>query len=224
MRLVLALSAAMLAAPVAEAATTDFTLDFSGDICTTTAGGPMNQTCGNGSRISQDYGDIAGKLDVIHDANRTAAGLQDLFYWGTGYASLDNVAYGTNGGGGLSILFQPEAGHFVTVTGFQIAHYNTNRVANTTVEVIDMAGGSSLFRQAYNPLPKNEVFSFSGSWTSTSGIRINLGPDAWDVGISNITGSVSVIPLPAAGWLLLSALAGLGLAARRRRTATATRA
>ena len=216
MRLVLALSAALLAAPVAQAATTTpFTLDFSGDICTTTTG-----ACTNGSSISQDYGDIAGMLDIIYDANRNTPASDDLRHWGSGYETLANVAYGTNGGGGLSILFQPLAGHVVTITGFDIAPY-ANRSRNTLVQVIDTATDALLVDDDFAPLPTGVVTSFSGTWTSASGIQINLGPDAWDVGISNITGSVSVIPLPAAGWLLLGALAGLGLAARRRRTATA---
>ena len=63
MRLAIALSAVVLAAPVAQAATIN--LDFSGDICTTATG-----ACTNGSPISQDYGDIVGMLDIIYDANR----------------------------------------------------------------------------------------------------------------------------------------------------------
>ena len=108
----------------------------------------------------------------------------------------------------------------MTITGFDIAPY-LNRSRNTLVQVIDTATNALLVNQAWTgekTLPTGTVTSFTGTWTSTSGIQINLGPDAWDVGISNITGSVAVIPLPAAGWLLLGALAGLGVAARRRRT------
>ena len=202
----------VLASPAVSAA---YILDFSGDICTTAAG-----VCANGSSISQDYGDIAGQLDVIYDANRNTATEQELRWWGTGYETLTGVAYGTLGGGGLSILFKPEAGYEVSVTSFDIAPY-ANRVRDTFVEVIDIATNTVLFTQSFNPLPTGMVTTLESlMWTSLAGIQINLGPDSWDIGIDNIHYSVkpadlSEIPLPAAGWLLLSGLGMFGLVRRR---------
>lgn len=221
MRILLAVAATALLAPAVQA--TPIMLDFSGNICTTTAGGPMGATCGNTLRISQDYGDVAGQLDVIYNSNRNTSSLDELRFWGSGYESLDQVAYGTLGGGGLSILFQPLSGYEVTITGFDIAPY-ANRSRDTLVQVIDTATNMFLLDQAFEPLPTGTVTSFSGSWTSAAGIQINLGPDAWDVGISNIVGSVTAlggqgpiapIPLPAAAWLMLGAIGGLGMVARR---------
>lgn len=211
-----AVLALALSSPAAMATT--FTLDFSGNIC----GASGTSACGNGSTIGQNYGDVAGELDVIYDADRDTAGTSNVFHWGGGYETLSNVAYGTNGRGGLSILFQPLTGFQVTLTGFDIAPY-ANRERNTLVQIIDTQTNALLVDETFAPLPTGEVTSFSGIWNSASGIQINLGPDAWDVGISNITGSVtrfeppSAIPLPAAGWLMLAGLGGLA-ALRRRKT------
>ncbi|TGD45200.1 VPLPA-CTERM sorting domain-containing protein [Pseudotabrizicola sediminis] len=220
MRHILAFTLAASLAPMAQAA--PVILDFAGNICG--AGG--DQACAPGAIIGQTYGDIAGQLDVVYDASRSAAGTSNLYYWDAGYETLANVAYGDFGAGGLSILFQPLAGFMVTVFGFDIAPY-ASRVTDTLVQVIDTATNSLLVNQGFTPLPSGEVTQFSGSWTSASGIQINLGPDAWDVGISNISYSVapvgpdtpSPVPLPAAGWLMLAGLGGLGAIARRRRTA-----
>lgn len=207
--------ALLLSSPAAMATT--FTLDFSGNICGITG----TSACGNGSTIGQNYGDIAGQLDVIYDANRNTTTTTNVFHWGTGYETLSNVAYGTNGGGGLSILFQPLAGFQVTLTGFDIAPY-LSRVRDTLVQVIDTQTNALLIDQVFQPLPTGSVTNFSGTWNSASGIQINLGPDAWDVGISNITGSVTPfqspvpIPLPAAGWLMLAGLGGLAAMRRRK--------
>ncbi|WP_103333538.1 VPLPA-CTERM sorting domain-containing protein [Pseudotabrizicola formosa] len=219
MRYALAFTLATCLAPMAQAA--PLILDFSGSIC----GAAADTVCGNGSFIGQSYGDIAGQLDVIYDGSRDNAGLFDVRHWAGGYETLPHVAYGEFVGGGLSILFQPLAGFAVTVSGFEIAPYASS-ISDTLVQVIDTAANTLLVNQSFTPLATGEVTSFNGSWTSASGIQINLGPDAWNVGISNILYSVAAVdpgtppavPLPAAGWMMLAGVGALGALARRRRT------
>jgi hypothetical protein len=214
-----------LAAP---AAATTVTLDFSGDICTT-----ADRACIDRSPISQDYGDIAGQVDVIYDAARTVDELQPLLFWSTGYETLTGVAYGVNEGGGLSITLAAMTGFRIALQGFDIAPF-ADRVKDTLVQVIDIEDGAIVFDDGYSPLSTEVVTSlrFIG-FTSAFGFRINLGPDAFDVGIDNIVFSVtpietnggptdpvdpvdpSVIPLPASAFLLLGALGGIGLLRRR---------
>lgn len=186
------------AAPVASGV-----LDFSEAIC----GGP----CSNGGSISQDYGDIGGFLDVVYDRNTALPGLAPVSYWGSGYETLGHVAF-TDTNAQLSILFNPAPGFSVTILGFDIAPY-LNRVTNTSVRVVDAAGPALLFLDEPTPLSTAGVTSYTGPWTSASGIEILLGPDAWDVGISNIAFEINAvsapIPLPAAVWLLGGALIGL---------------
>jgi hypothetical protein len=218
------LLAATLALATPAAATT-VTLDFDGDICTNLASG----ACFNGASIDQDYGDIAGQVDVIYDADRGTAALQPLFYWSAGYEDLTGIAYGVNGGGGLSITLDAMAGYEISLQSFDIAPY-LNRSRNTLVQVIDIEDGGVVFNQDYTPLSTSGATSltFSGlQFTSAFGLQINLGPDAWDVGIDNIVFSVteiddtpgtpdpSVIPLPASAVLLLGALGGLSVLRRR---------
>ena len=121
LRVILAAGAIALAT---QAQATTITLDFSGDICN---GG---NACFNGSSIDQSYGDIAGQLDVVYDADRNTAALEDLLSWGTGYETLTGVAYGLssaggwNSAGGLSIELQAVAGYQVTLMSFDIAPYS----------------------------------------------------------------------------------------------------
>jgi len=189
------------------------TLTFDGAIC----GG----TCGNGDAIDQTYGDISGQVDVIYDASRNTTALENVFHWSTGYDILTSVAFGNFGGGGMSIVFAAATGYDILLTGFDIAPY-VGRTTDTLVQIIDLATNILLINDTYTPLNIAGITSYAGTWTSTVGLQINLGPDVFDVGIDNIaysavlegTGPVP-IPLPAIGLLLIGALAGLGRLRRR---------
>ncbi|WP_425038519.1 VPLPA-CTERM sorting domain-containing protein [Primorskyibacter sp. S187A] len=183
-------------------------LTFDGAACNDGACGTDSET------LSQSYGDIVGEVDVVYDANRATSDLEDLFYWGPDYETLDGVAYGVNGGGGLSIVFNALSGFSVSVTSFDIAPY-ANRLRDTIVQVIDLADGTLLEDDAYATLSTDGVTNYTGDYSSDVGIQINLGPDAWDVGIDNIayttapTTTTAPVPLPASVLLMLGALGGM---------------
>ena len=59
---------------------------------------------------------------------------------------------------------------------------------------------------------------FANGFTMTGTVDLARGGNASNF-VQVTTGNVNVIPLPAAGWLLLSGLAGLGVVARRKRAA-----
>ena len=203
-----------LALALAAGSVSAATLTFDGVIC----GGVA---CGNGSAIDQTYGDITGQVEVSYDADRNTAALQNVLHWSSGYETLTSVAYGNLGGGGMSIVFAAATGYDISLTGFDIAPY-LDRPRNTLVQIIDLATNISLVNVTYTPLSIAGITSYVGTWTSTVGLQINLGPDAWDVGIDNIAYSAVLestvpvpIPLPATGLLLIGALAGLGRLRRR---------
>lgn len=208
-------AAALLLVGAQGAWAATYTLDFNGNIC----GG---LACIAVSPIDQSYGDVAGAVDVTFDANLSTAAATSAYWWPAGYETLVNVAYGDAGGGGLGITFAAAAGKKVTINGFDIAPY-FDRQRTSRVQVIDGATNTTLFDSGTFVVSIAGVTSYAnpGDWTSSL-ISILLGPDAYDVGIDNISytltdpNGVNPVPLPAAAWLLLGGLGALGAVARRR--------
>lgn len=192
------------------------TLDFSGDIC----GGP----CVDRAAIAADYGSIPGQLQVSYtrDVNATAPNNQ-LLFWTADYSELVGVAYG-GVGGRPEIFLEPEAGFEVTLLDFRLGAWpNTNRA--TQVSVLDGLGGTLFASEPSITISGQASSRFIGPWTSENGIRIQWGPDGFNVGIDEVRFAVSAIdgdptpiPLPAPLALLATGVLGLvGLRGRNRR-------
>lgn len=191
------------------------TLTFSGNIC---GGGT---TCSNNEVIDDTYGDIAGQLDVIYDRDITIGGENRLRAYGANYSDLSGVAYGgsDNFTGPAEIFLKPLAGYQVTLLGFDLGAWpKTTRDTQVTI----LTGGGQVL-SASTPLTIDGQFhtSLSYNFTSADGIRIQWGPDAYDVGIDNIEFTVSAIsgsavPEPAT-WAMMIAGFGMAGAMMRRR-------
>lgn len=191
------------------------TLTFSGDIC---GGGT---SCSNNEVIDDSYGDIAGKLDVIYDRDITVDGENRLRFYGPNYSDLTGVAYGgsNNTTGPGEIFLKPLAGYEVTLLGFDLGSWPTT-TRNTQVTILTGAGQ---ILAASTPITVNGQVhtSLSYDFTSADGIRIQWGPDGYDVGIDNIEFTVSAlsssaVPEPAT-WAMMIAGFGMAGAAIRRR-------
>lgn len=142
----------------------------------------------------------------------------DALLWNTGYATLNSAVFAHSNGYLLDITLTASSGKNVTLNSFDVAAYPgpANFTRNATdlrllnedgTILADYAPVGSPF-----PVPGNSPYTFSPAVTSQS-ISIILGKD-WDNGINNINFSVSAVPIPAAAWLLLSGIFGLGVISR----------
>ena len=206
--LLVAIAAASAVAGAAPAAT----LTFDGPIC----GGAA---CSDGSAIDQTTGDMPG-LDVVYDADLGTPELEPFFAWGPSYSDLTDIAYG-RAGVTAGLRFLPTAGGRAEVTGFSLGAWPfTTR--GTQWSVIDLFDGAILAQSGPIEVDGTVSTRVTGLWSSASGIQLQFGPDAFNVGIDDVDyalrpgdGTVPAIPLPAALPLLLAGLGALGLMRRR---------
>ena len=214
----LALVLALCAVPCAQAAVIDFGNGPDAPIlCTSSIDGIGSSiSCGDGSYISQAHGDVTGLLDVTYtDVNNA----RSLVWWGTQYNNLFGVAWssGSDGDSSARIELMPLNGQVVTLSSFDLGAYAfTTRGTNLTIT--DSLSGATLFSYA-GPVGNGAVSatSFAPNVSSANGLRINWQNSAYNVGIDNITYSVSAVPEPASLALMLAGAGLVGAAARRRR-------
>lgn len=189
------------------------TLTFDGDVC-----GPV--ACSNGSPIDQGTGDLTG-LDVVYDSDVSTIAVTPMSFWLDSYSDLSRVAYGVGSTAGIS--FVPTAGGTALVTGFSLGAWpSTDRMSQWSI--IDLFDGTILAQSGAITVDGLVSTRVTGSWSSASGIQLQFGPDAFNVGIDNIDyalladdGQIPVIPLPAGLPLLAGGLGALALLRRSRR-------
>ena len=172
--------------------------------------------CGDYSLLDQSHGDVTG-LDIVYDGDTATAGLQNVFYWTTGYESFASVIW-TGRETTLSILFDVLAGYTLNITAINFAPY-LNNIVSTQITVTDTTDNFIEASGTYDPLGTDNISTIAGLFSSTDGLLISFGPDAYNAGIGSIEYTLTptaAVPVPAALPLLLVALGGLGIAGRRR--------
>lgn len=215
----------LIAASLAFAVSTAqaVTVDFStGVFCSSSASGTGTvQACGLNSYLHQNYGDVAGVVDVTYRTPLLNPS-QTLHWYGPNYNDLQGVAYAPGGNPNSygRIELKPLNGLAIDLTHFDLgAWFNTTR--NTTVDVYEIGntavslfgysgpvGAGSTTHASFNPNIAPSTVGFWIDWRFT----------AYDVGIDNITFDVAaVIPEPETYALLLAGLGLIGFAARRRK-------
>ena len=190
------------------------TLTFEGLICNN--GGNI---CSNGQTILQSYGDVTGQLDVQYDSDIASAGETAFSYWADSYSGMFDVAYGGSGAT-VEIYLQPLSGYQVTLLGFDLGAWpNQNRNSQVTI-----LGGNGSAISSTGPITifGNGPTSFAPGLTRTDGFRLQFGPDAFNVGIDNISFEISRagpggVPEPTIWAMMILGFGAAGSMIRRRR-------
>lgn len=216
---------AIVAAGRVDAAET--ILDFSGDIC----GESGTESCGNGTRIGQSYGDTAVQ-NVSYRSFLAATGATSedyLKFWAGGYGDLSNVVWGGTNPSEFTaeIVITPIAGYEVSLTGFLAGCYQnrascqTSPFSVTTLSGATLGGGTIV-----SPGPDGHATIGVNSSYVTDGIVLRWGPDSYDTGLDDIRFDVravavdpGAVPEPASWAMMIGGFAATGAAMRRRRTA-----
>lgn len=217
--------AAFCLSGAAQAAVLDFNPSVASGTCEDSTDTIV--VCGNGSSIRQAYGDIAGQLDVIYDNDAALPGTlsqQRLQWWNQQYSNLTGIAYGSGNqnSGPAEIFLKPATGFEVLITSFQLGGYpNSDRSTQWTVR-----DGNSAVLASSGPITVlgNVATTVVLNLVSTTGFKIQWGPEQFNVGIDNITFTVraidpNVVPIPGALALMIPGLLGLRFAARKRKAA-----
>jgi hypothetical protein len=153
-----------------------------------------------------------------------------LLYWNDNYSGRD-AAWCRDGINSYCALdLTVASGYTLTLDRFWLGGWpNTDRkITWSVIDLFDNTTVAGLVNALVNGTPGTGLTNVINR-TSTAGFRILFGPDGYDGGINDIVYTYArvdtppppppqpgVVPLPAAGWLLLAGLGGL--VALRRRT------
>lgn len=155
--------------------------------------------------------------NTVYDSSEVDVEFQTTKYnWVDGYNDLINVAYAPSGAS-LIIDFIALGSATVTLDSFDLGNWLNNGAA-TKYSIYDL---SNLSTALVSVSPIVVTYSTTSHPTyniglsSTTGIRLEVGPDLYNIGIDNIAFSTSV-PEPTTVALLGFGLAGLGFGRKRK--------
>ena len=212
---VLAGAVAFVAAPASAATTLNFSNACVG-------------ACFSGNSVSQSYGDIAGVLNISYRSvtgQGSAINAGPAFYWGVGYGDLQDVIWGAQYGT-LEIAFELlQPGAQITLNSVDFAAFiGTNVSTNFALYSKNNVNvGAALMSSDGIAALTTGHSVWSPNITSADGFVFHFGPDGFNVGIDNLTYTISYVSVPAVPepttWLSMILGFGLvGAAARRRAT------
>jgi len=218
MNIALALGALAAAVVAAPAAATIYTLTF--DRAEACDGG----VCANFDPISQSYGDVPG-LDVSYqtvDNPGDSIATGTVNYWDVDFGDLVDVAWGgfDTPSGAAQIILRARQGATIDLLSMEFAGWPaTDRTSTVRLYTLDMTFITSF---GFTAPGVGHIDVFCGDCSSTEGLVLEWGPDAFNVGIDNVRIDVSgVIPEPATWAMMIAGFGIVGPAARRRRALTA---
>ncbi|MEP1202082.1 VPLPA-CTERM sorting domain-containing protein [Tateyamaria sp.] len=214
MRLLTVTIALLLGAGAAHATTLEFDdVTCSGASCANY--GNVDQIAGN------TYGDETG-LDVSW-AGSNGTSPSPILYWTGNYSGLNDVVWTSSNDatGSLTITLAALTGYQVTLDSFQLGSFN-NQDRTSSVSITELGTTTSFLDTGAITILGSTPTTISGPYTSNSGIVISFGPSAYNVGLDNLSYTVSeidpnVVPLPAGLPLLLAGLGSLYAVRRKRK-------
>lgn len=181
--------------------------------------------CGNGSQVSESYGDQVG-LNVSYRSINVVTGKTYEPYlktWQNGYGDLTNVIWGGADRTGFrsEITFDVAAGYEIRLIGFDYATYFPG---NETVPInIATLDGETVYNDRYAVTRGSHNYFGANTDFFRSGFTLSWGPDGYEVGLDNIAFEVRAIEVPTGGvpepgtWaLMILGLGAAGAALRRR--------
>ncbi len=204
-------------ATTSQALTIDFGSGPSPTICSSTANGagPL-VACGNGSYLSQSYGDVAGLVDIDFSAPRLTTATS-LRWWDQSYSSLQGVAW-ADGGDANSLArivikaVDPTA--TVTLQSFDLGAWPTT-TRTTNINVYAIGGGTPLYSLSGAVVLGTSINTSIPNISVVGGLWLEWADSAYNVGIDNIRYTISAVPEPTSALLMLAGVAGLLMVRRR---------
>ncbi len=154
---------------------------------------------GNGNPIPQTYGDEANLnvsyRSVIEPGSSTTV-TPNMLYWNNSYSDLVDVAYGAAGRTAEVTLEVTTPGFQVELLGFDLGAWpTTNRPSQ--VQIYNLDYSQLLYSSGDITVLGSDASEFTfTNIVRSDGVRIQFGPDAFNVGIDNIEFDVSVVPEP----------------------------
>lgn len=182
----------------------------------------QNSACGNSAcstygQLSQNYGDVAGLVDVSYiDVNTPQ---NSLLWWNTGYNDLLDVAWsgGSDTASHGRIEIKALNGGAVVLNSMDFGAWS-NTTRGTNIIVTAIGGGSPLF--SYTGDVGWGTSTHNTFWpnvSSASGLWIDWYNSAYNVGIDNVNFTIAAVPEPETYAMFLAGLGLLGGIARRRK-------
>jgi PEP-CTERM motif len=203
---------------VADAAL--ITLTFEGNICGTTG----TSSCGNGAQIGENYGD-SSLVNVSYRSIGTGSNTTHASFlnWWNSYGDLSGVVWGGGGTSGYisEIVIDPMAGYEISLVSLDMGSYS-NALRTSQLSVFDASTGAAIYSSGTVPVPASGHSDFDLNLAyEDGGVRIQWGPDGYNVGLDNITFDIREITstsVPEPGTLALfgAGLAAFGLLRRRK--------
>ena len=178
--------------------------------------------CFNASRINQNYGDVAGVVDVTYFSQPQLHSDTTLRWWSADYNNLYGVLWADGGDGPASharIELKALGGNTLHLTQFDLGAWpNTSR--GTIADVYEIGSNVSLFNFTGNVGSGSTTHNtFTTDLSSNVGFWIEFKDSAYNVGIDNIVfdANLQAIPEPSTYALMLGGLAAVSSLVRRRR-------